>query len=70
VKPETRAVLKVLQLIAVAIIVGGGTALTIDAIGLVWTGVIFAAALLVYMLKQVYDIELDRQRRLDELNQR
>jgi hypothetical protein len=68
VKPETRALIKVAVLILTAIVAGGATVLAIDVIGLAWTGVVLAAALLVYMLKMVYDIELDRQRRLDEIN--
>ena len=67
-KPEIRALLKVLAVLASGMIGGLVVVLGITLFGLQTTGLALAIAALGYLFYIAYSIELDRQRSLDRLN--
>jgi hypothetical protein len=60
---EARALLKVVVLVVTAIVVGIGTVLSLEFLGLQTVLLSLAVFVLVYLLRMVYVIELDRLRR-------
>ena len=55
---EQRALLKVVKLLAVTAVAGSVTALSLNTLGLAWTGIVFMILVLAYLLHTVYSIEL------------
>jgi membrane protein implicated in regulation of membrane protease activity len=66
--PEFRALIKIVVFLATSLAAAALVVLAVTTIGLQWTGVALAAVVLIYVLHLMYSIELDRQRRLDQLN--
>ena len=67
--PKQTALTNTLKLVGTGLLGGATTAVLLQFFTLTQIGIGFCAFMLAYMIKFVYDVELDKARTLEELNQ-
>ena len=67
--PKQTALANVSLMMLTAVAVGFAIGALLALFGPVWVGTAFAFALLAYVIKMVYDMEVDKAERLQRLNE-
>ena len=62
------AIRNVIKLVALALIVGTGTGILLNTVPLAILGIGASIAMLIFLIKMVYDLELSKAEHLETLN--